>query len=169
VKRQIVAGLIIVGLIGTSGLAVVASAAGSLFGTDSGCAGAEERLVPALSSLAILGQAPAGAEPLGGRSSGCEADDLHVYVGQNYRFTGARGDVLSFYDQQATQAGWQRARTNPTVTTDRSLCYTGSVGGATAFAYVWFPGDSGLAAANEYNVTVSALDGRSPDPGAVMC
>lgn len=168
-KRQIVAGLIIVGLIGTSGLAVVASAAGSLFGTDSGCAGAEERLLPVLSSLAILDQAPAGAEPLGGRSSGCEAADLHVYVGQNYRFTGARADVLSFYDQRATQSGWRRAAANPSVTNDRSLCYTGSAGGAAAFAYVWFPSDSGLAASNEYNVTVSALDGKSPTAGAVMC
>ncbi|GGP13811.1 hypothetical protein LDL08_20840 [Nonomuraea glycinis] len=168
-KRQIVAGLIIVGLIGTSGLAVVASAAGSLFGTDTGCAGAEQRLQPVLSSLAILDQAPAGAEALGGRSSGCEAGDLHVYVGQNYRFTGGRADVLAFYDQQATQSGWRRAPANPSVTNDRSLCYTGSVGGGTAFAYVWFPGDSGLAASNEYNVTVSALGGESANPGAVMC
>ena len=60
-KRQSVAGLISGGLIGTSGLAVVASAAGSLFGTDSGCAGAEKRLQPVLSSLAILDQAPPGA------------------------------------------------------------------------------------------------------------
>ncbi len=168
-KRQIVATLVIVGLIGTSGLAVVASAAGSLFGSDSGCAGAEQRLLPALSSLAILGQAPQTAEPLGGRSSGCEPDDQYVYVAQSYRFTGARTDVLAFYDQQATQAGWRRPAAGPSATNDRSLCYVGSVGGATAFTYVWFPGDSGLAASDEYNVTVSALDPTSPMNGRMLC
>jgi hypothetical protein len=170
VKRQIVAGLIIVGLVGTSGLAVVATAAGSFFGSDTGCAGAEKRLLPVLSSLAILDQAPGDAVALGGRSSGCEPDYQQVYVGQNYRFTAPRSDVLAFYDQQATQSGWRRVAANPSVTNDRSLCYTGSVGGATAYAYVWFPGDSGLADSNEYNVTVSALAGEPPAAGnAAMC
>ncbi|WP_336211936.1 hypothetical protein [Nonomuraea sp. LPB2021202275-12-8] len=167
-NRRIVAALLIAGLIGMSGLAVVASTAGSFLDSESGCAGAEERLLPALTSLAILDQAPGQAVPQGDRSTGCEPDDQFVYVGQSYRFSGARADVLSFYEQHAAQYGWRRAPVTPSEPQDKSLCYTGSIGGARTFAYVWFPADSGLASPDEYNVTVSAREGETPDNG-VMC
>ncbi|MER5426598.1 hypothetical protein [Streptosporangium roseum] len=153
-KRPIIAmvALVWVGIVMIGGVVVVRAA---LF--PYGCTADDDRLAASLSTLGILDAHPAGATPQKGRSSSCESDDRITTVGQTYRPSGPRADVLSFYRDVAIKDGWAPP---PGDDGEGVSCFTKSVGGRGAELSVRFPDELGEEYGDDYDVDVtSSLDG----------
>ncbi|GLW08820.1 hypothetical protein Misp01_39500 [Microtetraspora sp. NBRC 13810] len=158
--RRIVAFAVLVGLLGTSGLAVVVSwvrgdgtgPAGSL-----GCPSDLERLIPGLASLDILDARPDGASADGGRLAGCDTESVYVYVRQDYRFSGDQADVRSFYEEAARDRGW-RAVEGLTLPPDQ-LCFVKPAGDLDLRLSI--APTAGLGLGGGYSLSLAARDLRN--------
>ncbi|MEU7986652.1 hypothetical protein AB0B56_17450 [Streptosporangium canum] len=155
-KRPIIAmlALVWVGIV-MIGAGVAAHAVG-LF--PYGCTADDDRLAASLSTLGILDAHPAGATPQKGRGSSCDSDDRITTVGQTYRPSGPRADVLSFYRDVAIKDGWVPP---PGDDGEEGVsCFTKSVGGRGVELSVWFLDELGEEYGDDYDVDVtSSLDG----------
>ena len=75
-----------------------------------GCDGGDAAYTRQLAQSDVLDLAPTEATPVGGRDTGCEDDDEMAMASQDYRRGGLTPEqVLSYYDQALTKAGWRPA------------------------------------------------------------
>ncbi|MFF0246308.1 hypothetical protein ACQP10_27395 [Streptosporangium sandarakinum] len=122
-----------------------------------GCNADDDRLAASLATLSVLDAHPANATPLKGRGSSCDNDDRITTVGQTYRPSGPRAEVLSFYRDAAIRDGW----TPPPEDDGEGVgCFTKTVGGREVELSVWFLDEMGEKYGDDYDVDVtSSLDG----------
>ncbi|MEV7012301.1 hypothetical protein [Streptosporangium sp. NPDC051022] len=113
-----------------------------------GCRADEDRLAAALATLGVLDAHPANATPQEERNSSCDSDDRITSVWQNYRFSGPRADVLSFYRDIAIMDGWVLS---PDDDGEGGICFTKSFGETEADLSVDFSKAGG-----EYGVHVTS-------------
>jgi hypothetical protein len=166
-------GSIVLCAVGTTLFLTTAAYVGctGLLGT---CTRADEKLADKLDRLEILDSRPAGATRHDDHYSGCDDDDRFAYAGQEYRWTGARDDVMAFYRRAAEQGGWRLEQIDPPpfpqreqadhpplpptgrVTARSPLCFSKSVAGTTGYLSLSFPSDLGEGTGNDYTIYISA-------------
>ncbi|MFJ2034242.1 hypothetical protein [Streptosporangium sp. NPDC087985] len=118
-----------------------------------GCTADDDRLAASLATLSILDAHPASATPQEGRGSSCDSDDRITTVGQTYRPSGSRADVLSFYRDIAIKDGWTPS---PEDDGEGVGCFTKSVDGRGVELSVWFLDALGEGHGDDYDVHVSS-------------
>ncbi|WP_222721451.1 hypothetical protein [Actinomadura sp. HBU206391] len=150
-----------------------------------GCTRADEKLADNLDRLEILDSRPNGAIRADGHYSGCDDDDRFAYAGQEYRWTGARDDVVAFYRQAVEQDGWRLEQVDPPVLSQRGsegpppltqgehahrqppppvgpvaarspLCVTKSIADTTGYLSLSFLGDLAKGEGNHYSIEITA-------------
>jgi hypothetical protein len=122
-----------------------------------GCNADDDRLGTSLATLGIFNARPANATPQGERSSSCENDDRITTVGQTYRPSGPRADVLSFYRDIAIKDGWVPPSEDDGEDVD---CFIKSIDGRDVELSVGFVSATGEKYGDDYEVLVSSsMDG----------
>ncbi len=124
----------------------------------SGCSAADDRLIPAMESLAVLNADSSEVTPKGNVRSGCYWKDGHVYASRLYRVSGSRSSAVAYIERMAMEDGWRRAAVSSDVL-DRvndHRCFAKSIGSAHAYLQIWFPSDDGVGPSDELSIDINA-------------